>query len=70
MSTTIVTRTLSPLAVEREINRRKKPRATRKPSRSWVFRGMGNADLAALANGEPVRVEFKSGRVETVGLRR
>jgi hypothetical protein len=62
------TRTFAAKGVKDEIGRRRKPKADRSPSKSWVFGGMDNAMLQALLDGEVVKVEFKN-RVEFVGLR-
>jgi hypothetical protein len=65
------TRTLSLVAVTREQNRRAKPKSERGKASSWIFRGLDNTQLAALAEGlgagRVVTVTFGSGRVEHIG---
>lgn len=70
MTTTIeATRTLTERACKAELGRRNKPKATRGRTRSWLFDGMLNEHIHAVMDGKIVRVEFKSGRVEHVGLK-
>lgn len=70
MSKTITpTRTFAAKGITDEQGRRRKPKTTRGKAKSWVFSRMDNADLQAVLDGEIVKVEFASGRVEFVGLR-
>jgi hypothetical protein len=60
------TKVLARKAFTDEQNRRAKPRNQRGRASSWVFSGLGNADLAAILDGKIVSVTFGSGRVEHV----
>lgn len=63
------TKTFALKAVTDEQARRAKPRKERGKASSWVFGGLGNQALAAVAEGKIVTVTFGSGRVEHVGLK-
>lgn len=69
--TIIPTRTFTAKALDAELGRRRnnKTREKRARAKSFVLAGMGGGQIAAVKAGEIVQVEFKSGRVEHVGLK-
>ena len=69
------TKTFTAKALSDELARRVKNKARKRQGKdatraaSWVFPAMSKAQIEAVLAGEIVTVEFKSERVELVGLR-
>lgn len=63
------TKALARKAFTDEQSRRAKPRKERGRASSWVFSGLGNADIVAILDGKIVTVAFASGRIEHVGVK-
>lgn len=71
MSTITATKTYTAAALDAELGRRRnnKRRDTKVRAKSYVLPKLDSADIDAIKAGEIVKVEFKSGRVEYVGLK-
>lgn len=72
MTTTLTpTRTFTALALDAELGRRRnnKTRDEKVRAKGYVLPALSREDIANLKNGELVKVEFKSGRTEIVGLK-
>lgn len=67
----VPTRTFSVAAIDAEAGRRRnnKKRDEKARAKSFVLAGMSADQMAAVKGGEVIEVAFKSGRVETVGLK-
>lgn len=69
--TVSATKAYTAQALDAEVGRRRnnKARDNKVRARSYVLPALSSADIAAIKAGNIVRVEFKSGRVEFVGLK-
>ncbi len=63
------TKTLTVLAVEREVSRRSKPKAERGKASSWAFSMLDNTALAAVLDGKVVKAVASNGNVHFIGTR-
>lgn len=72
MSNTVTaTKTFTAAALTAELGRRRnnKSRDVKVKAKSYIFPALTKANIKAIQAGEVVTVEFKSGRVEHVGLK-
>lgn len=70
-STLTPTRTFTATALDQELGRRRnnKTRTQKVRARSFILPALSREDIAKIKEGEVVTVNFKTGRIETVGLR-
>lgn len=70
-TTITATKTFTAAALTAELGRRRnnKTRDEKVRAKSYIFPALTKANIAAIQAGEIVTVEFKTGRVEHVGLK-